>query len=441
MTKRAIVWGVAIGALLPAGSIGCVGGGESTPQTASGETYAISVMASTRASLPPCTANLVGTVAYVTSPPSVYACESPRSGSFSWTQIACSSANFGSVAYANFSPPLLLDCTNKGWTPIALPQGEAGPPGPRGPAGPSGEAGAPALISTTQLPAGDPDCPTGGVRIDTTSNGVRQAPVYVCKGGEEGDATVGDGGGDGPTIPPGLLAYPSQHAQALCEGIGKCCPQYDGGAFDLAACEAASLTSGWDNTTLPTRISVYDAGHLTFNAMQAKVCVTALQGFTCTGSGQYAADQYAAITNSCLGVLGGTIPIGTGGCTSSWECASGAWCNLAVGAGAGAGFCAALLPIGAPCTLDEMCSYVGTQKPATYCDLLGGDGGVSTAGQCQPARADNVPCGDLNQGIYFDDQACSSQLCGDDFTCGTAVTIPTPMNFCTGYPYPDAGGD
>src|SRR5271165_4093226 len=54
MTNRAIVWGVAIGALLPAGSVGCVGGGDDPSQTPSGETYAVSMMASTRASLPTC---------------------------------------------------------------------------------------------------------------------------------------------------------------------------------------------------------------------------------------------------------------------------------------------------------------------------------------------------------------------------------------------------
>jgi len=298
------------------------------------------------------------------------------------------------------------------------------------------------------------------------------APKPDATSPDASDATTGSDAGDagdasdtgkvldaadaseGNTIPPGLLAYPSQHAKALCEGIGKCCPQYDAGAFDLAACEAASLTSGWDNTTLPNTISIYDAGHLAFNAMQAKVCVTALQGFTCTGSGQYTAAQYAAITNACLGVLSGTIPIGTGGCTSSWECTSGAWCNLAADGGteyapdAGdaapgthTGVCTALLANGSPCTIDEMCSYVGSQKPAAYCNLLGSDGGVSGSGTCHAAQADSAACGDPNQGVYFDDQACTSQLCGDDFTCGTPVTIPTPTNFCPGYPYPDGGAD
>lgn len=288
---------------------------------------------------------------------------------------------------------------------------------------------------------------------DATNGG--DATGSDAQTGDASDAMKGGDATDAPseanTIPPGLLAYPGQHAAAFCSGISKCCAA-DAGAFSQATCKAAWVVGGWDNTTLPNTTSIYDAGHLTFNATQAAACVAALNGFTCTTGPAFTPAQYAAITNACLGVLGGTIPIGTRGCTSSWECASGSWCNLNVDggsppadAGDGAaptptGVCTALLATGAACTLDEMCSYVGTQKPASFCQLLGGDGGVQATGTCQAAQADNAPCGDVNQGAYFDDQACTSQLCGDPFTCGTNVTIPT-SNFCGGYPPSDGGTD
>jgi hypothetical protein len=59
------------------------------------------------------------------------------------------------------------------------------------------------------------NCPAGGVRIEVTSNGVAQAPVYVCNGvaGTE-DATIPDGGADGFAVeagPNAIQQYATQY--------------------------------------------------------------------------------------------------------------------------------------------------------------------------------------------------------------------------------------
>ncbi len=426
MTTRATIWGVAMSALLPAGSIGCAGGGDSAPQTSAEQVYSVGFMVSTRGNLPTCTSSLAGTVAYVASPPSLYACEASRSGSFSWTSIACSSANYGSVAYANLSPPLLLACVNKGWTPVPLPQGEAGPPGPRGPAGPPGEAGAPALISTTQLPSGDAHCPTGGVRIDTTSDGVAKPPVYVCNGGEEGDATASDGGtgasdaadaSDVKTLPPGLVAYPTQNATAFCNSMARCCG-VDAGAFDMTSCVSDWSVSAWE-LMLPDNVAVFTAGNLTFNSIRGNACIAALQAWPCDAFGT---SENGAIVSACFNVLGGTIPVAGTGCLSSYECANG-YCNAA-------GTCTALVGLGGACQADEQCGQAGT-TPTLFCDLYPSDGSSPSTGTCQPLLPSGSAsfCGNAN---VLDDLACTVGVCGDDNVCGDSKTNPA-SNICPGY--------
>ncbi len=422
MTKRAIAWSAGLCALLPFGAVGCVGS-EDSSQPSSSEIYSVALMASTRSSLPSCTSSRVGTVAYVTSPPSLYACENGSS----WTQITCTAATSGSVAYADFSPPMLLSCINRTWTPIPLPQGEAGPAGPRGPAGPPGEAGAAATITATQLPAGDPDCAAGGVEIHITSNGVVQPPVYVCNGiGIDASIALdASDASDAMTIPPGLLAYPGEYATAFCTGIANCCG-LDAGGFDFPTCEGDWSISGYRGlpTILPSP-AVTNRGNLTFNATQAASCVAAVQAWPC---GTFTAADNAAIISACLDVLGGTIPIGGTGCQSSFECVSGAYCNAA-------GTCSALVTQGGTCTLDEQCTYVGTLQPELACDLYPSDGGSPTTGTCQPPKASGASSKCFNANT-ISDLMCSSRLCDDTVSsCGNTATNPWPP-ICANYVIP-----
>ena len=180
------------------GLIGCQAGDENASQSAqAGESIAVTIVAATVANLPACTASLAGTVAYVTSTSTLYACSSNT-----WRSIACTTSNAGDVAYAS-TPQTLLACVAKKWTPIAAPQSS--------------------LVAQHAEPAGS-HCANGGVRIDTglDANGNHvldaseiQQTSYVCNGrsgsagtGAGSGGTTGGSGGTGGTSggPPCLTA-------------------------------------------------------------------------------------------------------------------------------------------------------------------------------------------------------------------------------------------
>jgi hypothetical protein len=231
--------------------------------------------------------------------------------------------------------------------------------------------------------------------------------------------------------------FAAQYGQAYCSGQGKCCPGYDAGAFDLASCAFAWSVAGWEST-LPVNRAVYTGCHLALDTTKAAACISALQNYACNpDGGPVTAAQYSPVTTACLGVLTGTIPTGSGGCLSSFECANG-YCDLAADGGSGTGVCTALVPIGGPCTaqtntLDEQCSQVGLYQPKAWCNML--DGG--TTGTCAAPLADGVTCYQTSNN-FWSNYGCTSLLCGDDSLCGSPATYPPP-GFCANWPT-DAGG-
>jgi hypothetical protein len=233
-------------------------------------------------------------------------------------------------------------------------------------------------------------------------------------GGDGGDA---EDASDANSIPPTLLGYPQQYVTALCAGWANCC----GSGFNQPMCQGDWLAGGWDNTLLST--DVYDGGNLTFDARQAARCLAALQAWPC-GTWNAAANQ--AILDACTGVLGGTIPVGSTGCISPFECVSGAFCN--------GGTCTALTASGGTCARDWECSYVGTKQPAAYCNVYPSDGGTPATGTCASPQADGTSsfCANAN---LFSDFACANRLCGDNGTCASTAANPA-TNACGAY-----GGD
>ena len=239
---------------------------------------------------------------------------------------------------------------------------------------------------------------------------------------------------DGPFIPPGLLMYQQQYAQAFCQATLHCCDNFDAGAYDLNACQAANQTVGWENT-LPPQNSIFTRGNLAFDQEAGAGCLAALGTVPCTA---LTATENSSIINACASVIHGTIPVGSFGCGSSWECAPGAFCDSTMDGG----LCTALVAQGAACgnkaPNDEMCAYLSTHTPSLYCDFINHpDGGGAT---CVPTQADPAGCVDPNGFSY--DFSCTSELCGDNNTCGSSQT-----NFNTGttgqcatYLITDAGG-
>jgi hypothetical protein len=157
-------------------------------------------------------------VAYVFSPPSLWKCEAGA-----WSQIACTAAKAGSVAYSS-TTMLLVACINNTWTAVNLPpgpqgdagppgpagpQGEAGPQGPAGPSGPQGDAGPPGattLVTLTPFSGAAGPCMDGGTRIDAgvdlNGDGILEpseitTTAYVCNGAAGSPGSAGEAGAPG----------------------------------------------------------------------------------------------------------------------------------------------------------------------------------------------------------------------------------------------------
>jgi hypothetical protein len=385
-------------------------------------------MADTFGDLPTCSSGNDGTVAFVSAPPSLYACVSG-----SWNAITCSSSQAGEVAYSS-NPAMLWACVGSTWTAIGLP--DAGPPGPTGP---TGSPGAKSLILVTNVDPGSPHCAGGGIRIeiglDNNNDNILQSTEvlntsYVCNGVSAGS----DSGDSGDAAPTKLQAYASQYAHAFCSGFAKCCPGGDAGAFDVESCAASSSFGGGWRSTLPFSAQALTADNMLLDNDAGANCIAALQNMGCTVGGTMTAAAFSAVTTACNGVLTGTIPTGSSGCVSSFECTNG-YCNLPTDGGAGT--CTALAGAGGACAAgndspDQMCSQAGT-RPALWCDLLDHPDGVGAT--CIAPFSDGTTCFTTS---YWDDYGCASGICGDDSTCGTPATYPDP-GFCAFWTPADAG--
>jgi hypothetical protein len=251
-----------------------------------------------------------------------------------------------------------------------------------------------------------------------------------------------DAGEAGPPMAPG--DWSNQESLALCQGVLNCCPGgIDAGAYDLSKCEnqfatgagGAGSGEGWFEYTIPERPNLYDAG-IGFNADAGAECLASLRSFPC---GTKTAAQWQAITTECFNALYGTLSAGAA-CLSSWQCAPGSFCDHVDGGGP-YGTCAALVGQGQPCGVglrvggnpDQMCSYLGSDQPALYCNLINPDAGST----CQPLLANGATCTDTTGQDFFD-MACSAGLCGDNGTCGATTALPFPF-FCNSF-IADAGG-
>lgn len=210
---RRVPLGVTLWAFASFG-IGCDQGPASRPRaTGASDVYSVSVTVDAVTALPACTPSLSGTVAFVSSPGTLWECVRRQ-----WRAIACTDGDAGAVAYASQTQVLLACATNR-WTIIAIPPGvpgpqgapgpqgpagEAGPQGPAGPTGPKGPAGENSLVLASVEPPGA-NCALGGLRVDTgldaNNNGMldtveTQHTAYVCTvsavsagtGGAPGDA-------------------------------------------------------------------------------------------------------------------------------------------------------------------------------------------------------------------------------------------------------------
>ena len=292
--------------------------------------------------------------------------------------------------------------------------------------------------NSTPLPKADAtsDAVSDVVAPSETGADVDAASVDAADGGDAADSGVftADGGEGGIG-----LAYAQAQAAAQCVAFLNCCTGgLDGGTYNLDGCIQNTTVFGWEGT-LPGDLAVYSRGNVTLDQSQAASCIAAIKTFPC---GTQTAAQAQAITSACEGVMQGKIPVGTGGCISSFECAPNGFCDPTVDGG----LCTALATQGQACNTkinsdvnpipDEMCSYLGSSTPALFCDLISAGPDAAT---CQPLLAAGANCVNATTG-YYDDMACVPPAqCGDNSQCGGTASYPYP-NFCTFYTITDAGG-
>jgi hypothetical protein len=272
----------------------------------------------------------------------------------------------------------------------------------------------------------EPDAPADQVSPPGTDGGPGDggpdAPI--------GDADAGDTGPSTDAAPLTLTTYPVAQATAFCKRMASCCPA-DAGTIDVGHCVDFNSTYGWE-FSLPESLSYLDGGHIEIDPDAAADCVNRIGHATC--STPITPTEYAAISKACFRALRGNIPAGQGPCLSGFECAPGTFCAPTADAGTK---CRPLLDAGEPCAPiigDQACSYLGNGDKG-YCNRIDAPDGSAT---CATPRPDGTLCtSDYN---YYDDEACGSLLCGDDWNCGSAQTFPTQIQ-CDFYAVKaDAGG-
>ena len=285
--------------------------------------------------------------------------------------------------------------------------------------------------------------PTRSGTDATAETGGDSASQAMIDGGEGDASATPDGQRDvGADGPPVGLAFAIDEATANCTRFLECCPDgLDAGAYDLQRCINTFVTFGWEGT-LPQDTRVYSRGHIIVNEAKAATCISALNSFPC---GLQTPAQWGAITSACELVIQGTLPSNSPGCISSFECASGNYCDPTVDGG----LCTPLATQGQPCNTkindptlswmplaDQMCSYLSSGQPPLFCDLINN---APDAATCRPLLAKGASCSTPANG-YYDDQACvPPALCGDNMQCGGTTTGPYPA-FCQSYLIQDAGG-
>ena len=262
----------------------------------------------------------------------------------------------------------------------------------------------------------------------------------------------------GPTTSAAAAFFAQQLALTYCQSWFACCQTRNPGNYDLPACRASFEAVGWEGN-LPTTLAAYERPNMVVDQTAATNCINAITAFTsttglcppATGTNPQTAAAWKAVTSVCSRVIQGTIPVGTGGCITSFECAPNSYCDPSVDGG----LCTALATQGQACNTkittpdqnglgaelapipDQMCSYLASNSQGLFCDVINNG---PDAGKCQPLLADGVNCMNPTT-FYYDDQACASGLCGDDNKCGHLATYPFNLTFCSIYQViPDAGG-
>ena len=208
-------------------------------------------------------------------------------------------------------------------------------------------------------------------------------------------AGCSSGGGNGGISDP--ASFQQQAAVASCQQAARC-----GfiGASEEKKCEMDAATTA---KMYPSAYSIADAvkqKRLTFDAKAAQACVEAQKNAGCS------VDAYFDALDKCAPTYKGAVPTG-GTCLSSFECATGNWCDQGNGTGTDgcSGTCKANDAAGATCDPNNPhCN------DSDYCD--------GTTMKCTARAQVGQPCGQVECAIG---STCKGYIPADDTT-----TPPTP---------------
>jgi hypothetical protein len=237
---------------------------------------------------------------------------------------------------------------------------------------------------------------------DVRDSGKRDAPSDVVMFFDVGEASfdVGDVKITDAAFGVSLSEFPAAVNTAYCQRLEACCSM-DGGVVDAGAFLASCLASlaGY-SAAGNLNLANTSSPNVTYVPAKAKQCLDDLAATSC---GTESAAQSELNYLTCAAAIQGKLAIGSSGCTSSFDCVSGAYCP------SDGGSCTALATVGMPCkdtTYSQDCTYLGNGEPLLYC---GADSGT-----CLDDLPNGSTCSEYEQ--------CTSQVCTFGSTSGTCAT-------------------
>lgn len=228
-----------------------------------------------------------------------------------------------------------------------------------------------------------------------------------------------DAGSDATVVIPveagSLAEFITENGRAACVRAKECCLAGGHPTFREEDCVTDLGEHGWNQSLRQiTAPGVADGGKVSFDAVAASECLTAIRNMTCTNA---TAAEYKAAVQKCYQAAQGT-GVATSACINSVECAPPNFCDPDNNGGT----CTPVHANGENCTLrvapHEECSYRG----------------VGNAGCFEPSGGGQRTCGALladGQDCTYDFD-CQSGACARQDDAGTVYQCSSTMSFIDG---------